>query len=272
LEVGVDSLPTLPRHASDRNRTSPFAFTGAKFEFRAVGSNASLAGPNVVINTIVTEALDEICTQLEADKKAKKDLNKAVQKILQDIIKKHKRVIFNGDNYTEGWLKEAKKRGLPNLKTTPEALAAMRDPKAAKLFEKYKVLSKKELASRNEVYTETYETIIQYEANLMVDMARTMIIPVGLEYADGLAAMIKSVEGINKTKVTGTRKLLAQVTALTETAISEATILEAAAKASSTTKTRASMAKLRKAVVTLEGLVPAETWPLPSYAEMLFIQ
>jgi len=269
LEVGVDSLPTLPRDASDRNRTSPFAFTGAKFEFRAVGSNATLSGPNVVLNTIVANALDEICTKLEAEKSGK-NLNQAVQKILQSIIKKHKRVIFNGDNYTEDWVKEARKRGLPNLKTTPEAMAALKDPRTIKVFEKLGVLNKTEMVSRYDIYMETYETIIQYEAELMADMARTLIVPAAISYADELAATIKSVEGINKTKSTATRGLLKQISTETEKAISGAESLAKLA-GGSTVKTRAGMAKLRAAVDTLEGLVPTDLWPLPSYAEMLFI-
>ncbi len=269
LEVGVDSLPSLPRHASDRNRTSPFAFTGAKFEFRAVGSNQSLSGPNIILNAAVTQALDEICTKLE--KVSKKDLNKTVQKTLQKIIQDHKRVIFNGDNYTQEWVKEAKKRGLPNLKTTPEALKATQDPAAAKMFEKYGILSQKELQSRNEIYVETYDTIIGYEGALMVDMARTLILPAALEYSEGLAETIRSVESVSKTKMTSSRTLLKDVAKYTEEAIEGANKLETALKGSSTVKMRAAMAELREAVDTLEGLVPAESWPLPSYAEMLFI-
>lgn len=272
LEVGVDSLPTLPRHASDRNRTSPFAFTGAKFEFRAVGSGMSLAGPNVVLNTIVAESLDEICTQLEADKKAKKNINKSVQGILQDIIKKHKRIIFNGDNYTEDWTKEAKKRGLPNLKTTDEALEVLKDPQVGELFEKYKVLSKKELVSRYDVYKETYETILQYEGKLSADMAKTLIVPAALEYAENLAETISSIEAINKTKSTEARGLLKEVSALIEKAISLSEKVETAAKGTSPVKIKSAMGELRSSVDALEGLVPAEIWPLPSYAEMLFIQ
>ncbi|HLF18943.1 MAG TPA: glutamine synthetase III [Candidatus Omnitrophota bacterium] len=271
LEVGVDSLPTLPRHASDRNRTSPFAFTGSKFEFRAVGSSMSLAGPNVVLNTIVADSLDEICTQLEADKKAKKSIDKAAQKILQDIIKKHKRVIFNGDNYTESWLKEAKKRGLPNMITTPEALETLKDPKIIKLFERHNVLSKRELDSRYGVYTETYKTILNYEAKLMVDMARTLIIPACVGYQEELAETIKSVEGINKTKATASRKVLKEISGLVEKAFASADSLEKASSGSSTEKIKDEMVELRDTVDALEGLVAKKVWPLPSYAEMLFV-
>jgi len=271
LEIGVDSLPTLPRDATDRNRTSPFAFTGSKFEFRAVGSNMSLAGPNIVLNTIVAEALDEICGKLESAKKAKKDFNASVHKVLQEIIKKHKRVIFNGDNYTPDWVKEAAKRGLPNLKTTPEALETLKKPEVTKVFEKHGVLTKKELMSRYEVYKEAYDTTIDYEAKLAADMAKTMILPAVMNYQEELADMIRSVEGINKTKSTATRKLLKQVTKEAEDALNKVDALETAIGKGAALKTKAAMVSLRGTIDTLEGLVPADIWPLPSYAEMLFI-
>lgn len=269
LQVGVDSLPILPRHASDRNRTSPFAFTGSKFEFRAVGSGMSLAGANVVLNTIVTDALDEICTELEKAKD-KKNLNKTVQQILQKIIKEHKRVIFNGDNYTEAWVKEAQKRGLANLKTTPEALKAILDPKTIKIFEKHGVLSKTELKSRYDTYVEQYETILKYEAGLAADMARTLIIPVALKYAEFLAESIQAIEGVNKGKSTESRKLLKDVADLIEKTFVSVEKLEKTVKTDAV-KSKSVLAELRDHVDSLEGLVPTELWPLPSYAEMLFV-
>jgi len=271
LEIGVDSLPKLPRDATDRNRTSPFAFTGTKFEFRAVGSNMSLAGPNIILNTIVAEALDEICARLESDRKAKKDFNESIQKLLQSIIKKHKRVLFNGDNYTEAWLSEAKKRGLPNLKTTPEALETLKKPGVAKLFERHGVLTRTELMSRYEVYKETYETIIDYEAKLSADMAKTLIVPVVLRYQEELADTIKSVESVNKTKATALRKLLKTITQEAEGALGKIEKLEGAIVKGAALKTKAAMESLRGSIDTLEGLVPSEEWPLPSYAEMLFM-
>jgi glutamine synthetase len=268
LEVGVDSLPALPRHASDRNRTSPFAFTGSKFEFRAVGSGQTLAGPNVVLNTIVADTLDEICAELE--KTPKKSQNKAVQGILQKIIKKHKRVIFNGDNYTEDWVKEAKKRGLPNFKTTPEALAELNNPEVVKLFERQGVLTRTELKSRFDIYSETYQTIIKYESELMVDMARTMIIPAALAYADSMAVSVKAIESVSKAKLATTKKTLSAVCKLLEQAGDAADKLEAVS-GQSTMKVKAAMVELRAAVDGLEGLVPVDYWPMPSYAEMLFL-
>lgn len=271
LVVGVDSLPSLPRHASDRNRTSPFAFTGSKFEFRAVGSNMNLAGPNIMLNTIVANALDEICSELEAAKKSNKNINKAVQKILQDIIKKHKRIVYNGDNYTEDWVKEAKKRGLPNLKTVPEALKETITPRAFKLFESQNVLSKKEMQSRYDVYMENYETTINYEAKLSATMAKTTIIPAAMDYQIGLAESIKAVEGINKTKSTASRKLLKEISQKVEDGLTAVSKLEADIQSGSTTKMKSGMKALREVVDSLEELVPADNWPLPSYAEMLFI-
>lgn len=271
LALGIDSLPALPRHASDRNRTSPFAFTGSKFEFRAVGSAMSLAGPNIILNTIVADALDQICTKLEAAKKADKNIDKAVQSILQDIIAKHKRVIFNGDNYTEAWVKEAKKRGLLNLKSTPEALRVIKEPGAIQLFERQGVLTKTELLSRYEVYMEGYETTVKYEAVLAADMVKTAIIPAAFDYQLGLAETIKSVEGLNKTKATATRKLLRDVSKEIEAALTAVSGLEEAITGGSAQKMKAGMKELRVIVDTLEGLVPVDSWPLPSYAEMLFI-
>ncbi len=271
LEIGHDSLPVLPRDSSDRNRTSPFAFTGAKFEFRAVGSNFSLAGPNTVLNTIVAEALDSICTQLEADVKAKKDFNESVQKLLQSIIKKHKRVIFNGDNYTEEWVKEAKKRGLPNFTETPEALEILNSAEAGKLFEKYSVMSKQELKARYDTFKDTYKSIISYEAELSSNMAKTQFIPACIAYADGLSQSIKSIELVNKGKNKATRGILAEVSDLTEKAISQVGTLDAAIKGGNPKKMKTAMEGLRETIDTLEGIVPKDTWPLPSYAEMLFL-
>jgi glutamine synthetase len=272
MEIGIDSLPDFPRDATDRNRTSTFAFTGNKFEFRAVGSNMSLAGPNIILNTIVADAFDEICTQLEADVKAKKDFNASVQKLLQSIVKKHKRVIYNGDNYTDAWHAEAKKRGLPNLKNTPEALAVMEDERVAKLFERHSVLSRRELASRNEIYKHAYHTVVQVEANCALTIAKTIILPKVLEYQQELAGTIKSVEGVSKTNKTKAGKdLLKEICSETEKAFAVIGKLEAAVEGHDAAKKLGAMLDLRKAIDTLETLVSKEKWPLPSYAEMLFV-
>ncbi len=269
IHIGVDSLPVLPRDATDRNRTSPFAFTGAKFEFRAVGSNMNPSGPNVVLNTIVAEALDEICTELEAAVKAKKDFNSALQKVLQDTIKKHKRVLYNGDNYIDQWHAEAKKRGLPNMKSTPESLQVLKEEKNIRVFEKHGVLSRKELASRFEIYKHAYETIIQLEGSCASTVARTEILPGAIAFQRELAETIKIVGAAGKT--TGAKKLLKEVSGLIDEALAACDSLDTALAKHDSAKTNAAMAKLRAAIDSLEALVPAEKWPLPSYAEMLLM-
>jgi glutamine synthetase len=270
IEIGVSSLPPLPRDVTDRNRTSPFAFTGNKFEFRAVGSNQSCAGANVVLNTIVADALDDICSQLEADVKEGKDFNESLQSILQDIVKKHKRILFNGDNYTEEWHKEAKKRGLPNLKATPESIEVMKEEKNKKLFEKHGVLKAEELESRYEIYKEQYEKTIEIEAECALDMARTMIIPVVIEYQNELASTIETVKSCGGT-CTESQNLLKRICKLTEDALKSIAKLESSVgEEKPAEKKIEAMTELRKAVDALEGLVPKERWPLPSYAEMMF--
>jgi len=269
LEIGVDSLPTLPRDVTDRNRTSPFAFTGNKFEFRAPGSNQSCAGPNIVLNTIVAEALDDICTELEKKVKSKKDFNKVLQSILKDIVKKHKRILFNGDNYTKEWHAEAKKRGLPNLKNTEESLNAATDSKVVKMFEKHRVLSKVELKSRHDIYEEQYEQTIKIEASIALKMARTMIVPVALEYQSNLAGTIDDVSGYGG-KVTGVKALLKEVSGETDSVLTGIKKLEACIGGKPEDMIKA-MNALRTPVDRLEELLPDEIWPLPSYAEMLFM-
>ncbi len=271
LKLGVTALPILPRDATDRNRTSPLAYTGNKFEFRAVGSEQNCAGPNVVLNTIVAEALDDICTQLDSDVAAGKDFNEALQSILSAAVRKHKRILFNGDNYTEEWLVEAEKRGLPNLKKTPEALKAIVSKKAINLFGKYNVLSEAELKSRYEVYSEAYDEQIAIEARCAITMAKTAIAPAALEYQSELAETIKSVEAVGVSDVDGTRDLLKDVCAETSKLLLGIQGLEAAEAAGTPLATLAAMEALREAADALEGLVPDNIWPLPSYTEMLFM-
>jgi glutamine synthetase len=266
IELGVDLLPKLPRGNTDRNRTSPFAFTGNKFEFRAVGSNQNPAGANVVLNTIVAEALDEISTALEAATAKGEDFNTALQTLLADILKRHRRILFNGDNYTEQWREEAARRGLPNLRTTPEALAALTTAKAKNLFAKYGVLSEQELKSRYDVYLEAYEKTVAIEAAVAVEMARTMIVPAALESVQSLAVTIASVEDLYP--VEQTKALCRKTQENVEKALLACDTLEAAAHPA---EQLAAMDALREAVDTLETVVPDALWPLPTYAEMLFL-
>ncbi|NOY76149.1 MAG: glutamine synthetase type III [Kiritimatiellaeota bacterium] len=270
LRIGVDTLPELPRDATDRNRTSPFAFTGNKFEFRAVGATQSCAGPNILLNTIVAEALDDIATKLE--KVEKPNFNVKLQKILQGIIKKHKKIIFNGDNYTDAWVKEAKKRGLPNLKTTPEALKVLLSPKAEKLFAKYGVLSEKELRSRHEVYLEGYETVIAIEGELSLEIAKTMILPAATRHQTMVAKNIINLKEVGvQTGVASQKKSLKLVGHLIDDLCGSADALQSATEAGATKSIIAEMANIRAAVDGLEKEIDDQIWPLPKYGEMLFI-
>ncbi|MEN7972612.1 MAG: glutamine synthetase III [Verrucomicrobiota bacterium] len=256
IHLGVDLLPKLPRGNTDRNRTSPFAFVGNRFEFRAVGSNQSPAGANIVLNTIVAEALDYICTQVEAALAEGKEFNAALQDILAEVIKEHKRILFNGDGYTDEWLEEAARRGLPNLVTTEEALEVLTTQKAKDVFSKYGVLSNEELESRYNTYVEMYETLIGIESNTALDIARTMIVPAAVtaitEYS--VVPAVASITG--------------EMSALLEKTVAGIAALEAAEGAAAEI---AAMNELRASVDALESLVPADLWPMPTYSEMLFI-
>jgi len=280
MNIGVDTLPPLPRDAGDRNRTSPFAFTGNKFEFRALGSAQSIAGPLVALNTIISESLDYAATELEkATKGDPKKLNGAVQKLVQKIIKEHGVIVFNGDGYSQEWQKEAKKRGLPNSRTTPEALTAITDPEVVKAFTKYKVLSKRELASREEIYTEQYCAIVNVEAILTGRIARTRIFPAAVRYQNELASTCSNLKANNIKFNTDT---LDKITSLVMTLQDSMSKLEKAsdhhaknlkAEARHTCDVMLSaMLNVRSAADELEGLVADDLWPLPTYQEMLFIK
>jgi glutamine synthetase len=276
LEVGVDTLPPLPRHSGDRNRTSPLAFTGNKFEFRAVGSNQSIASPLMALNTIVAESLDYIATRLEA---AEGDFDTAVQELLREIITEHERIIFNGDGYSEEWHKEAEKRGLPNLRTAADAIPVLGQPEIIELFEKYNVLSRREVESRKEVKLEQYVMTIQVEANLMLKMGRTMIYPAAVRYQSELAtncANLKAAglacDSTTLQKVTHCINELRDGLDKLETLMAhESDDLEAEARYACDTLIPA-MNAIRAHADALEEMVADDLWPLPTYQEMLFIK
>lgn len=271
IKVGVSSLPALPRDATDRNRTSPFAFTGNKFEFRAVGSSQSCAGANVVLNTIVAEALDEICTELESAVAAGEDFNVSLQNVLQGIVGKHKRILFNGDNYTADWLEEAERRGLPNLKKTPESLKPITSRESIQLFGKYNVLSERELESRYEVYQDAYDTTVAIEGHCALTIARTMIAPAALAYQNDVAHTIQEVESVGAGDASATRELLGDVCEATDKLLRSARRLEGCLEKGFSSEILELMNSLREAADSLEGMLPDEYWPLPSYAEMMFM-
>ncbi len=280
LEVGVDTLPKLPKDPGDRNRTSPFAFTGNRFEFRAAGSGQSIAGPVLIINTIVAESLDFIASRLEASVAGGKPFNVAVSDILSAIIKEHGAVVFNGDGYSAEWHAEAERRGLPNLKTTVDSIPVLEQKEVIELFDKYKVLSPRELRSRYEIYFEQYCKSVSVEAKLVQDMAKTMILPNVLRYQRELAEGALAVKAVNLPVDTA---LLQELTSLTSTFATRIATLDKALShhgADGLAKEAAyfcdtvlpAMRGVRDAADTLEGLVANDLWPLPKYQEMLFIK
>ncbi len=281
LQVGVDTLPPLPMDAGDRNRTSPFAFTGNRFEFRAVGSNQAIAGPLTALNTMIAESLDYVATELEAKTGGDSSkLSAAVQEVVKDIMEKHDTVIFNGDGYSDEWQEEAAQRGLPNLKTSVDALPVLSSPEVVALFEKYGVLSERELESRQEVYLEQYSQLVLTEALLTVKVAKTTIFPAAVRYQSELAATCANMKaaGIEPIptalndvteKLRGLQKAIIDLEDVlakngAETALDDATykcktILPA-------------MLAVRSFADELECVVADDLWALPSYQEMLFIK
>jgi glutamine synthetase len=283
MELGTSVLPKLPRDAGDRNRTSPFAFTGNKFEFRAVSSGQSIGGPNTVLNTIVADSMDYISGKLEADIKAGKDFNKSLQTILSEIVKKHKRIIYNGDNYVESWQVEAEKRGMPNFKTTVDAMPYFLNKECVELFTRYKVLSEREVHSRYEIYLENYKKTVNVEAQLTASMAKTMILPAAIRYQGEVAQSLAAVKHAGINNLAEQEAFLKELSgAITELQKKVAALVHATehtgggdalahAKYSKDTILPA-MNAVRTLGDKLETIVADDLWPLPTYREMLFIK
>jgi glutamine synthetase len=282
MEVGVSVLPKLPRDAGDRNRTSPFAFTGNKFEFRAVGSSFSIAGPNTVLNTIVAESLDFIATRLEADVKAGRGLNKAIQDLLPGILKEGKKVIFNGDNYTPEWHQEAERRGLPNLKNTVDSLPVITRKDTIDLFSKYKVYTEKELVSRYNIFAEKYVKEVTIEANMTAHMARTMIVPAAVRYQAEVAQAVTAAKQAGGDPH-GSAEMLKDLTSTLNAFQSAIATLDKATHHHAEGDVFAhakfardhvvpAMAAVRTLGDKLETLVADDLWPLPTYRELLFLK
>ena len=276
MHLGVDTLPVLPKDAGDRNRTSPFAFTGNKFEFRAVASNQSIGTPLAALNTIMAESIDYIATKLE--KAAKGKFEAAVQAVLTEIAKENGAVIFNGNNYSEEWHQEAGKRGLPNLRTTVEALPVMTSKETVAAFEKYGVLSKRELEARRDIAYEQYCKAVNVEANLVGEIAWTKIVPAVIRYQTELA---QNVAALKAAGVASDSVLLDQVSkGLSDLKLALANLEEerkhhASGLVAETTHycqvVLPIMLEIRKAADHLEGIVADDLWPLPTYEEILFI-
>jgi glutamine synthetase len=279
LKLGISTLPPLPKDCTDRNRTSPFAFTGNKFEFRMVGSTQSTAGPTFVLNTIVADTLAEIADELE---KAK-DVKTCAQGILKRIAIEHSRIIYNGDNYTEEWVKEAKKRGLPNIRSTVESLKTIMDQENVRVFEKHKVLSKAELAARTEVFLESYSMIINIESQTMLNIAMRQILPAVARYSERLGNAVCAVKNagvVADTQVSMLREICELMKSLQcgvevlDEAVAKASDIEDFAKQAEDYKDSVipAMQAVRQSADELEKIVDADLWPLPTYAEMLFLK
>ncbi len=277
LETGADSLPDLLIDPTDRNRTSPFAFTGNKFEFRSVGSADSIGDPNIILNTIVAEAFCEAADVLEkAD-----DFENAVHDLIKEYLTKHQRIIFNGDGYSKSWVKEAERRGLPNIPTMVDAIDALTTDKAVKLFEKFSIYTKPELESRKEILYEIYSKTINIEANCMIEMAKKQIIPAELKFVKNLAETVSLSKSIGSDcKVA--EDLLKNVNDILGQVGEKLADLEnqlAAAKVISGNKEKAfayrdnvktAMDALRKPADELEKITDKEIWPFPTYEDLLF--
>jgi glutamine synthetase len=282
MDIGVNVLPKLPRDAGDRNRTSPFAFTGNKFEFRAVSSNQSIALPNVALNVAVTESLDYVATELEKGLKEGKKLQEAVKVLLTKLIKDNKRIIFNGNGYSDEWQKEAGKRGLLNLKTSVDAYGEALKPDVVKAFEKYGVLNERELHARHEVALEQYNKTVNIEAQLMVLMANRYILPAAYKHQEQLATTVAAVKAAGAS-AKETRRALDEICKLTDQGKQLVDklhdLLEHEGNGDAEKhakyfrdKVIPAMTALREVGDNLENAVPQNLWPLPTYREMLFVK
>ena len=287
IEFGVSHLPNLSRDDSDRNRTSPFAFTGNKFEFRAVGSSQSIAWPNTILNTIVAESLDFLSTEIEKLTKAGTELGAAIQQVVKQHLAENERVLFNGDNYSQDWHDEAEKRGLPNLKNTIEALPALDEKSVKDVFEKYKVLTPDELHSRYNIMLEGYCKTINIEALLTASMATNMILPAAIEYQNRVAtAIVQTKAAVGNINLTHQENLLRDIAEKVNHLSSSLEALESAISHSAgdehaedllhhasvyQSKVIPAMNDVRKVADDLELIVDDALWPLPKFREMLYI-
>jgi glutamine synthetase len=279
LIVGVDTMPNLTKDPGDRNRTSPFAFTGNRFEFRAPGSNQTVAGPMVMINTIMAEALDHCATSLEAAVAAGTDFNEAVQTLLAQIVADHGAVIFNGNGYSDEWPIEAEQRGLKNLRTTVDALPELISPEAIELFGRYGVFTEGEAHSRFEIGCEQYVLAVTVEANLTLEIGTTTVLPAATRYQTELALNVKALTDAGITPDRSTLEAVSTLVGSLTTGL--ATLRDVLAHEhgedllATATAVRytvlPAMTTVRTAADALEGLVADDLWPLPTYQEMLYI-
>ncbi|OHD66226.1 MAG: glutamine synthetase [Spirochaetes bacterium RBG_13_51_14] len=283
IDLGISSLPVVSRDNSDRNRTSPFAFTGNKFEFRAVGSSQNISFPATVINTIVAESIDELADMIE--KRGAGNIKQTVIDIIKEELPKVKSVLFMGDNYAEEWHKEAKRRGLPDLKTTPEALRALETKKAQTLFEKYKVLSPLELKSRHTIWLEKFCKDIEIEARTMFSIISSQVIPAAVKYQKELAESISGTEKVLGTAadLSAQKSLLKRITELINGVSTALAMLKSKLEKRNgiddhqkladyfSNEVKTAMDEIRKQVDELELHIADDMWPMPKFWEMLFV-
>lgn len=279
VDVGVDFIPNFEKDKTDRNRTSPFAFTGNKFEFRMLGSNQSIADPNIILNTIVAEVLGEYADELEQI--APENFEDEVRKLIKEHLKEHKRIIFGGNNYSDEWVEEAERRGLPNLKTTPDALKEYCSDKNVELFEKHHIMNRTEMEARREVYLEEYSKTLNIEANTMLSMIRHEILPACFDYTKDLTQIVTQKKELGIT-ASAEAQILQQVSDLTAQLLQEADRLEAMNKDAQAMEDAydqaifyanemiPQMAATRAPADELETIVGSEYWPYPIYEDILF--
>ena len=282
MGLGTPVLPQIPRHAGDRNRTSPFAFTGNKFEFRAVGSAQSISFPATVLNTIMAESLAELCDELEEALENGTDFTEALRSVLAREMKDHMRIVFNGDGYSDDWQEEAERRGLLNLRNTLDALAYLDEEENVRVFETYGVLSRRELESRHEISLDQYFKTINIEGETTASIARTMILPAAIRYLNELLAVGErgTAQGLD---LAGTRQAIDEVNGLVnELSAALAPLVAANAElggddiGSKAYHMRdnviPAMAAVREVADRLEKVLPDDFWPLPTYRDMLFVK
>jgi len=265
LEIGVTALPRLPKDSTDRNRTSPMAFTGNKFEFRMLGSAFSIAGPNFVLNTVVAEILRQFADELEGTA----DFNQALNTLIQRTIKAHKRILFNGNNYAPEWVLEAKLRGLSNLPSTPEALATMLTQKSIDVFLRHDVLCESELHARHEILMQSYRKTVHIEALTLAMLIKDAVIPACVEYQSQLTKLLLRKQACGAFACTLELDLLQDISALCDNLPDEIAALDAAITQHDPAQSLTAMAALRRTADALEALIPQNLWLLPSYAQLL---
>jgi len=272
LGLGTPVLPPLPMDGGDRNRTSPFAFTGNKFEFRALGSSQSLSFPNTVLNTIVAEAIDELAEELENAMNSGEALEAALRPVLQRAYAQNKQIVFGGDNYSDEWYDEAERRGLLNLRTTPDALPYLVADETVAVFDNYGVLSERELESRHEVLCEQYVTKLNIEAEVAASIARTMLLPAAARHLALLDAA--HLEGLQDELHPRVEAFAAAISALEEANLAENQpdddLLEWARYMRDTVIP--AMETVREGADQLERMIADDLWPLPKYSEILFVK